>query len=203
MGTNEEIWKDIPDYEGYYQASNLGRIKSMPRVVTNYRGSHISKEKILKQHCDKKGYSKVYLLKNKVGKTTCVHRLVALAFLSNPNNWPDINHKDENPSNNNVENLEWCTEKYNSNYGTCIERRKASYVRNQSFLKANATKVKNQSRCHETPIFGTSKNGDTILSYKSITEAARSTGISKGHIGECVKGIRKSAGGYYWKYQTI
>ena len=203
MGTNEEIWKDIPEYEGYYQASNLGRIKSLTRIKYANGGSYMSKEIILKQATTKLRYKSVALCKNGIQKHYWVHRLIALTFLPNPNEWPDINHKDENPSNNNVENLEWCTTKYNMNYGTCVERRKASFVRNQSFLKANATKVRNQSRCHETPILGTSKDGDAVLSYKSITEAARSTGISKGHIGECVKGIRKSAGGYYWKYQNI
>lgn len=203
MGTNREIWKDIPGYEGYYQASNLGRIKSLVRIKKANSGTYMSKEIILKQATSRLGYKKVELCKNGTQKNWWVHRAVALAFLPNPNNWPDINHKDENPANNNVSNLEWCTEQYNMNYGTCIDRRKATFVRNKSFVKANATKVRNQSRGAETPIYGVSKNGNTLLSYRSITEASRKTGISKGHIGECVRGIRKSAGGYYWNYQII
>lgn len=200
MGTNE-IWKDIPGYEGYYQVSNIGRVKSLPRKVYCNGGFHISKEKILKQQLRKDRYFNVHLLKEGVVKIYFVHRLVALAFISNPNNYPDINHKDENPSNNCVENLEWCTEKYNMNYGTAVERRKASFVRNDSFKKANATKVRNHSKGAETPIEAVSKDGITIINYPSISEAARVTGISKGHIGECCKGIRHSAGGYFWNYK--
>ena len=201
MGTNYEVWKDIPGYEGYYQVSNLGRVKSIPRKVYCNGGFHISKERILKQDKNKSGYWRTHLLKDGIAKTPLVHRLVALAFIPNPNNYPDINHKDENPANNCVNNLEWCTEKYNMNYGTAIERRKASFVRNNSFKKANATKVKNGSRGAETPIEAVPKDGITIINYPSISEAARVTGISKGHIGECCRGIRPSAGGYYWNYK--
>jgi len=201
MGTNE-IWKDIPGYEGYYQVSNIGRVKSLSRKVYNREGYHISKERILKQHSNKGGYRRTRLLKNGIFKTLFVHRLVALAFIPNPNKYPDINHKDENPSNNCVENLEWCTEKYNMNYGTAIERRKASFVRNDSFKKANATKVRNNSRCAEKPVEGVSKDGSVTLNYKSICEASRETGISKGNIGECCRGTRLSAGGYYWKFKS-
>jgi hypothetical protein len=202
MGTNEEIWKDIEGYEGLYQISNLGRVKSLPRIVSNHLGSHTSKERILKLQYRKDKYINVHLLKDRIEKIYFVHRLVAKAFIPNPDCLPDINHKDENPSNNRVENLEWCTEEYNMNYGNCIEKRKATFARNESFLKANVTKVRNKSRGAETPICGTSKDGNIILSYRSITEASHKTGISKGHLGECVKGIRKSAGSYYWNYKT-
>jgi hypothetical protein len=203
MSCNYEIWRDIPGYEGYYQVSNFGRVKSLSRKVYNRGGFHISKEKILKQQLRKDRYFNVHLLKEGIVKIFFVHRLVALAFLPNPNQLPDINHKDENPSNNCVDNLEWCTEKYNMNYGTVIERRKASFVRNNSFKKANATKVKNGSRGAEKPVEGISKDGGSTLSYRSICEASRETGISQGNIGECCRGIRSSAGGYYWKYKTI
>lgn len=200
MGT-QEVWRDIPGYERYYQVSNLGRVKSVPRKVYCNGGFHISKERMLKQHKNKDGYWRAHLLKNGIAKTLFVHRLVALAFIPNPNKYPDINHKDENPSNNCVENLEWCTEKYNMNYGTVVERRKASFVRNGSFKKANATKVRNGSRGAETPVEAVSKDGITTINYPSISEAARVTGISKGHIGECCRGVRSSAGGYFWNYK--
>ena len=103
-------WKDIPGYEGLYQVSNLGEIKSL-----NYRNT--GKEKILKLIKDKKGYFHVNLYKNGKLKNLQVHRLVAMAFIPNHNNYNQVNHKDENTSNNAVENLEWCTAKYNSNYG--------------------------------------------------------------------------------------
>ena len=105
-----EIWKDIPGYEGLYKVSNLGRIKSLGNGKTR-------KENILRLTKDKYGYLYITLSENGKLKKFKVHRLVAMAFIPNPNNYTQINHKDENRSNNRVENLEWCTQKYNNNYG--------------------------------------------------------------------------------------
>jgi hypothetical protein len=120
-----EIWKDIPNYEGLYQASNLGRIKSLDRVLKgkgkNQFGSTfdmIKKGRILKQQITKKGYLKAYLIKDGKSKTFASHRIIALTFIPNPDNYKFINHKDENKVNNRVDNLEWCTQSYNINYGT-------------------------------------------------------------------------------------
>ena len=112
---NIEIWKDIPEYEGLYQVSTFGRVKSLPR---NGAKGGILKSAKKKQ----KNYLSVILSKNNKRKNILVHRLVALAFIPNPENLPYINHKDENPSNNYVNNLEWCTHEYNVNYGTRNER---------------------------------------------------------------------------------
>ena len=111
---NEE-WKDIKGYEGRYQVSNLGRVKSL-----NY--NHTKKEKILKLKPNRKGYFEVFLYKNGERRAFKVHRLVALHFIPNPNNYPQVNHKDENKQSNCVDNLEWCTNKYNMNYGTRSKR---------------------------------------------------------------------------------
>ena len=116
---NKEIWKDIPNYEGLYQASNLGRIKSLERIDTN---NHIIKERVLKQKINKSGYLYVMLYKNHNRKTLRVHKLVAQTFIPNPNNYLQINHKDENKHNNCIDNLEWCTPSYNQNYGTRNEK---------------------------------------------------------------------------------
>ena len=109
-----EIWKDIEGYENLYQVSNLGRVKSL-----NY--NHTGKEKIMKAKKDK-GYLRVQLYKDGKPKFYSVHRLVATSFLPNPNNLSQVNHIDEDKSNNIVDNLEWCSAKYNSNYGTRIQR---------------------------------------------------------------------------------
>ena len=111
----DEIWKDVKDYKGLYKVSNFGRVKSLKRI--NCYGRIIN-EKILTSTLNNKGYLRVKLSKNGKGKNVSVHRLVAEAFIPNPNNLPQINHKDENPKNNNVKNLEWCDNKYNSNFGT-------------------------------------------------------------------------------------
>ena len=108
----DEIWKDKKDYEGHYQVSNFGRVKSIK----------FGKEIILKLRTDKDGYFKVDLSKNNKLKTFTVHRLVAEAFIPNPYNLPCINHKDECKTNNNVNNLEWCNSKYNINFGTRNEK---------------------------------------------------------------------------------
>ena len=119
----DEIWKDIEGYEGYYQVSNKGRIKGI-RLMYQY-----TEERILKPFSNQKGrgYLKVKLIKNGTGKYAYVHRLVALAFIDNPNHYTEVNHKDENPKNNTVENLEWCTRSYNMSYGTIQDRRREAF----------------------------------------------------------------------------
>lgn len=115
----KEIWKDIKGYEGFYQVSNLGRVKSLERVTINNRIVH---ERILKLKRDRSGYKRCCLCKDRNRKFFGVHRLVAEAFIPNVNNYPVVNHKDEVKDNNIVDNLEWCTIKYNSNYGTSPKR---------------------------------------------------------------------------------
>lgn len=120
----EEIWKDIKGYEGYYQVSNLGNVRSVDRIVTYSDGIKcLHKGKILKLKKDRYGYLNSYLCKNSKVKTITIHRLVAENFLPNPNNLPEINHKDENKDNNCVSNLEFCTHLYNMRFGTAIQRR--------------------------------------------------------------------------------
>ena len=119
----KEIWKIINGYENY-MISSFGRVKSLDRYVRGKNNSiYIKKGKLLKLYTDKDGYQTVMLYHNNKKKLLKVHRLVAEAFLDNPNNLSQVNHKDENKLNNSVENLEWCDAKYNVNYGTAIERR--------------------------------------------------------------------------------
>lgn len=112
-----EEWKPVVGYEGLYEVSSLGRVRSLDRFY--YR---LHKGKVLSPTKDRYGYLTVTLNCNGKSKTIKIHRLVAQAFIENPDNLPQVNHKDENPSNNNVDNLEWCTAKYNNNYGTRQER---------------------------------------------------------------------------------
>ena len=170
-----EEWRDIDEYEGYYQVSNYGKVKSLPRKTRN--GS-CKCEKILTPGNDKDGYKIVNLYKDTGKKTYRVHRLVAEAFLENPNNLPEINHKDENPANNMIDNLEWCTSKYNSNYGTWREKRTG----------------KNNPRARKIRCI------DTGEVFNTIKEASKAYNVGRTNIGECLSGRTKTAGGYKWEY---
>ena len=119
-----EEWKSIPGYEGLYEVSNLGRVRSLDRYIKYSNGQiRLHKGRILNPSKDTNGYLKVLLKCNTKCKTITVHRLVALTFLPNPDNLPCVNHKDEDKTNNRVENLEWCTQQYNLNYNGVLKKR--------------------------------------------------------------------------------
>lgn len=167
----KEIWKDVVGYEGLYQVSNLGRVKSL-----NY--NRTGKEKIMKCGYDKDGYIRVLLTNNKKERIMKkVHRLVAQAFIPNPYNLPMVNHKDENPSNNIVSNLEWCDAKYNNNYGNSVIKR------SKQILQIDIT----------TNII--------INIFPSMMEIQRKLNIPTSHICSCCKGRYKTSGGYKWSYK--
>lgn len=181
-----EKWKDIKGYEGLYQVSNTGKIKALQRFhkTSNYSSiGYIAKEKIKTVFYSKQdSYGRVGLNKN--GKTTrkYIHRLVAEAFIPNPYNLPEVNHKDENKKNNCVENLEWCSRKYNNNYGK----------RNKQVSIKNTKKRK---------IYQYDLSNNLIKIWNSIPEI-KLAGFKTGHIGCCLKGKRQSANGYLWKGDT-
>lgn len=172
MNMEDEIWKDIPDYEGLYQVSNLGRVLSLPRhKPTDKRETH---NNIRKQRLSPNGYWRVNLSKNNKVKWHSVHRLVAMAFIPNPDNLPCVNHKDENSQNNVVGNLEWCTIQYNCEYGTARERQRISRANNPNdkyIRKLVGEKNGKPIRCF-TP------NGTLHGIYKSLTEASIATKVN-------------------------
>lgn len=182
-----EIWKPIKDYEGLYEVSNYGKIKSLPHKWVGF-GKNINcktKQKIRITKVAKTGYEQVVLFKDGTSKTFLVHRLVAEAFLPNPNNYPCINHKDENPSNNCVWNLEWCTFSYNINYGNRKEKVKYKSLNGKLSKK----------------IIQYSLDGDYIAEYPSISEIERVKGFNRGNISNCCNGRQKTAYGSIWKYK--
>lgn len=117
--SKDEIWRDVHGYEGLYKVSNKGNVRSVDRI--NHIGRKYS-GRILKPSPNTGGYLLVDLCKNGIRESKRVHRLVAEAFIPNSNNYPEVNHRDEVKTNNRVENLEWCTSRYNTNHGTLIER---------------------------------------------------------------------------------
>ena len=181
----EEIWKDKKDYEGHYQVSNLGRAKSLDRYVKGKGHSlQFKKGRILKLMKDNNGYLKVRLCNGEKSKTFNLHRLVAETFIPNPNNYKEVNHKDENKTNNVVTNLEWCDRKYNHNYGT-INERISEKLTNGKLSK---------------PVLQYDLNGNLIKEWKSINECGRN-GFNQGDICKCCNGKRKTAKGFIWKYK--
>ena len=130
-----EVWKDVVGYEGLYQVSSYGRVKSLGRFITwrNKNGSRWINTSIRALGEIQTGRLNISLCKNGSTKTYIAHRLVALHFIPNPNNLPEVNHKDENPKNNNVDNLEWATRQYNLTYGTVIERRVKTRLKNNKW----------------------------------------------------------------------
>jgi hypothetical protein len=158
-----EIWKDIEGFEGCYQVSNYGRIRSL----RNQRGIR-KVPKILKPEIMKKGYLRIPLRKNYCQKHVMVHRLVAIAFVPNPLSLPYVNHKDEDKSNNLASNLEWCTNEYNENYGT----------RN---LRTGLSRRK--------PIVVYDAKGNFIAEYPSINDAAAFYGINASRLAYYCRGL--------------
>lgn len=185
-----EVWKDIDGYEGYYQVSNLGSVKSLERYVNIGNGGRLKvKERILASGLDKRGYPIVSLFKNNHGEIKTIHRLVASAFIPNEQNKPTVNHKDEIKTNNTVENLEWATQKENTNYGTGIERSIAS-------RKANPLAgAKRWKRVDQYDLYGR-----LVKSWPSVKSAATHYGIDGSMISRCCRGVTKRAINYIWKY---
>lgn len=178
--TMKEIWKDIEGWEGLYQVSNLGRVKSLSRHRIVGWADYVSKEKVLKQSTNNGGYNYVWLHKEGKKKIYKIHRLVATAFLSNPNNYKCVNHKDENKANNTVENLEFCNHSYNNNYGT----------RNEKVARKNGRQI-----------LQFSLDGVFLKEWDGARIAGKQLNIRHQSIYSNCKGERKSAGGFIWKYK--
>ena len=188
----QEIWKDIKGYEGLYQVSNLGNVKSLGRITYGGKyGTHKLKEKILKTTGTGK-YYQVILRKNSKNKSFYIHRLVGIAFIDNINNYSDINHKDGNTHNNNLNNLEWCTRSDNIKHSYKALKRKASV---KGFIEYNE---KQKRKINQYDL-----NGNFIKTWDSIKDAENYLNLKfSGSICECCQHRRgrKSAYGYKWEY---
>lgn len=199
----KQIWKDIEGYEGLYQVSNTGKVRSL-----NYRCT--GKSKTLKQDTTKFGYNLIVLYKNHKRKVYLVHRLVALVFIPNPLNLPQVNHIDEDKTNNAVWNLEWCTPKYNSNYGTRLERcSKGLKGKNKGKHHTEETKrkigeaMKGKNHPNSKPILMFTLDGVFIRRFNCVADANEYLGKPRNidNISICARGKNKTAYGYIWKYE--
>ena len=181
----EEIWKDIKDYEGLYQVSNMGRVKTLAHVTIRKNGSKLPvKERFLKLQTAPNGYVQVCLC-NGSGKRKflLVHRLVCEAFHENPKSKPCVNHIDENKANNTASNLEWCTIVENLNHGT-----------------RNARAGKALAKALSKPVGQYTTDGNLVKVWQSTREVQRRLGFDHGDISKVARGKKKTAHGYVWKY---
>lgn len=182
--TEKEVWKDIFGYEGYYQISNLGRVKSHGRYVKGAYGKYWKEGRILKHGKTTNGYDFVYLSVNNNKKNVMVHRIVAETFIPNPEKKETVNHINGNKKDNRVSNLEWNTYKENNHHAI-----KTGLVKNRFNHKGSR------------PVGQYSENGVLINTYPSLREASRKTGIRHDAIrGNINHGWK--AGGYKWDYMN-
>lgn len=181
----EEIWKDIEGYEGLYQISSYGRVKSL-----NYRNK--GTEGILTPKCNCDGRLWVDLWGHGKPKHMLIHRLVGMAFIPNPNNYPQINHMDENPKNNRAENLEWCTGSYNIRYS--LERHPRQWY---PYPTNCGRKVIRTRRIVQLDL-----SGNVVRVWDNLITIKHETGWNEWHIEECCKGNRHKAKGYIWRYAS-
>lgn len=183
---DKEIWKDVPGYEGLYQVSSLGKVKSMARtIIRSDNKPYTHPEMIMKHHVNHWGYHfvplSIHLGANKQ-RRWMVHRLVGMAFVPNPHNYPQINHIDGNKNNNQAENLEWCTNSMNQKHAW------------ENGLNKYTGK-------NDVKVVQMDEDGNTIKVWDSMHEAERKLPkVTIGHIWSCVNGKRKHCGGYRWRY---
>ena len=194
-----EIWKDIKGFEGKYQVSNLGNVRSL-----RFRNQNFSKD--LAQKINNKGYKVVNLTDNSKNKPAFVHRLVAMAFVDNPNNYPIVNHKDENPQNNHADNLEWCTYSYNRIYSMDIhpERRKELAENLVKYSTRNKKGIPHKF-CNQVAILD--DNNNIIKVYDNAVTAADVLGLRICNVTEVCKankkrqiGKKRRTGGYIFEF---
>lgn len=213
-----EIWKDIEGYEGLYQVSNLGRIKSLSRITTSHKRSVYQTKEMIMKYKKSRDYNSIGLSKYGNTKYYRVARLVASAFIPNPDNLPQVNHKDCNKRNDYASNLEWCDAKYNCNYADhnkklSIAAKKRfqdpiQYEKQLEIVRRNAAstlwrekqriaQMKN-SNCKK--VLQLNMNGEVLQSFLSSKEAERVLGIKAQNIGQVCLGRKVQTGGYKWRY---
>ena len=184
-----EVWRPVVGYEGLYEVSNHGQVRSLDRYIDTVTvlgepSQRFCKGRVLKLTENTHGYMLITLHKDRTVETKLVNRLVAQAFIPNPNNLPETNHKDQNPANNRVENLEWCDRIYNLNYADAREKHR---------------------RAVSLPIEQLTKDGQHVAYYLGIKDICRKSNMCRHTIQRCLHGRKryKSAYGYRWRYADV
>lgn len=183
ISATNEYWKPVVGYEGYYEISTLGRVRSCERVVPHGLGNRIRKiqQKLISPWKDNHGYRSVSLSKDGVVKKVKVHKLVAEAFIENPKDKPTVNHINEIRGDNRVDNLEWATYQENNNHGGHNQR---------------------VSKTLSKPVTQLDRTGKKIADFENIAEASKATGVHAANIKSCLHHANRiSAGGYQWRYR--
>lgn len=183
----QEIWKDVKGYEGLYQVSNLGNVKSKSRVVNNRKIIG----KILTPADTSKGYLGVSLYKNGSKKTASIHKLVAIAFIPKVKNKPQINHKDGDKHNNKVDNLEWCNGSENLKHAFELGLKKPSKTSLGKFGENHPNSKK---------VIQYDLNNKKIREFACLSDIKRELNFNLGNLSECCNGTRKTAYGFIWRY---
>jgi len=196
----QEIWRDIKDYEGYYQVSNLGNVRSLDRTLKNKNGLYTRKGKMLKKLINSKGYYVVNLRKNCTHKIQTIHRIIAETFISNKNNYPCVNHIDGNKLNNSLDNLEWCTYSHNIKEAFRLGLNKYTYKENFNPYYWKGKKGIEHSKSKQVNQYDL--KGNLLNKWGSITEASEKTGINYAYISLACNHKRKCAGNYVWRFEN-
>ena len=191
LDLSNEIWKPVKDYEEYYEVSNLGRVRSLDRYVNCANGQRLHKGKILQLEVDRLGYRLAHVSKDGKDDRLLVHRMVAEAFIDNPEDYPCVNHKDETPWNNKISNLEWCTYAYNNQYNEL----------NQKRFKTRSNNIVNGITKIGTSILMKDLNGNIVKEYTNM-ERVKDAGLSEYYVRLCCDGKKESYLAHKWEYGT-
>jgi hypothetical protein len=195
---DKELWKPIAGYEGYFEISTLGRVKSVERYVEWCNSRRYVKERIKKLHIGAYGYPSVTLCKDGKSVDIPIHRLLARTFIPNPDNKPYIDHINTDITDYRLDNLRWVTAKENANNPLTLQHCKTNTYIKQVSKKANATKVANGTKTAPKNVFQYSKDGLFIAEYDSYSEAERCTGVNHRTISIVCDDNTSSAGGFLW-----